>query len=338
MNLNSSWKVSGLRECRYVYDYVSRKKDWPELKRGLEKIDYKKSESHIPKELENWVGVNSNNADDINEMFSRMSNDLLDMSYFEWIDENNDRMLFFLWYQIVRNRKSEERGKGRRSEPRPKKNFIYNKEYSDAMRPFMKKKKEKENSEDTVENQQQDKSEMLRYQYRDLLCGGGILKNKIIAHFDLNVDGDKEEALEYLKEDWNKAFRQLPDVKWFREDYEIQADWCMDYIQKKKRNLLIRGLAPVSREEKTSVIIGSLDAAALNNRFHPAELELFINKMKGAWGSKKNRSNEKKNMNHRVSPEAFKKFNDLCEQQFLSKSMMLEKLIAQEYERTRKKR
>lgn len=121
---------------------------------------------------------------------------------------------------------------------------------------------------------------------------------------------EKAEFLQALKIEWPNAQIKPHQYKWLDSKNLQQLEWAIEYLKKMAPQQ--RG-AYYSDQEKHSYIISRLDGLS---SWHPAEKELFIQKMKKSWNQKKFRDQNRhlKSINLRLNKDVVKKLDEMAGQ------------------------
>lgn len=102
---------------------------------------------------------------------------------------------------------------------------------------------------------------------------------------------DKEGLVSSLEARWRNGRTPKAQTKWIDEKNYSQLEWAWKYLTKHQLEMSI--LKPVTQTELYTAIFASLDNMLTEHNFHPAERQLFIEKMKKTWSQKKYRNSEK---------------------------------------------
>ncbi|MCU8508404.1 ribbon-helix-helix domain-containing protein [Vibrio vulnificus] len=149
----------------------------------------------------------------------------------------------------------------------------------------------------------------------------------IIGFIDrVPVSLDKKRAvLKLLDDQSNRIFNS--NFRWVKEDNEQQCQWVWSYI-KTTQDALPHFLAPpITAKELHDASIAVFDIWQASD----AEKELFIYKMKKAWGQKKHRKKmegqNKKGYSFTMSEDIKSALDRLCKHTGQSKNQIVEQLI-----------
>lgn len=145
------------------------------------------------------------------------------------------------------------------------------------------------------------------------------------AHIEI-----KKQFLNDMKMFWSKHIESdKKRYNWLNSKDALQCDWAWGYLNELPFSL--KYLCPTNPSEKYGAAISSMDCW---NAAHPAEKELFINKMKSSWRAQKHRekTREKKQCNFTLSTDVKDKLDALAKTHKISKNKLIGYLIEKEHE------
>ncbi|WP_458735382.1 hypothetical protein [Zobellella taiwanensis] len=167
-------------------------------------------------------------------------------------------------------------------------------------------------------------------EYLDRISGDTAIRNKVIAD---------------LRRNWTIVVNSRELLKWVDRDDEEQCEWLWGCLKKELVPYLFSGgvnnpfpavnLLPVGSSEMylfSYAVFYAWQGAG-------AEKELFVRKIKNAWGQKKFRKKKaaKRSINTYIDPVVGKKLDELVFHYDLSIHRTIEMLIKKEYERLKGK-
>lgn len=139
---------------------------------------------------------------------------------------------------------------------------------------------------------------------------------------------EKLELLNSAQEQWARAKTPDREIKWLDSKNTAQINWAWDYLRDHSKTTKIR--EPLNSDERYICVLAGIDLLAGS---HPAEKQLFMEKMKKAWAQQKYRSSgkAKKPYHLPLTVKANKQLDWLTKQTGKSRSTVLIRLIEEEY-------
>lgn len=139
---------------------------------------------------------------------------------------------------------------------------------------------------------------------------------------------EKLALLNSAQEQWSRAKTPDREIKWLNSKNTSQINWTWDYLRDHGKAAKIR--EPLTNEERYICVLAGIDLAAES---HPAEKQLFLEKMKKAWAQWKYRKSgkAKKPYHLPLTVKASKQLDWLAKQTGKDRSNVLIRLIEEEY-------
>ncbi|MBC8662970.1 hypothetical protein H1X87_16435 [Vibrio parahaemolyticus] len=135
----------------------------------------------------------------------------------------------------------------------------------------------------------------------------------------------KRAVLKFLDDKSNRIFHT--NFRWIKEDNEQQCQWVWSYVKSTQDKLPHFLASPITAKELSDASIAVFDIWQAVD----AEKELFIYKMKKAWGQKKHRKKmegqNKKGYSFTMSEDIKSDLDRLCEYSGQNKNQIVEQLI-----------
>ncbi len=149
-----------------------------------------------------------------------------------------------------------------------------------------------------------------------------------IIYISPQLSAAKTALLHSIQTDWSQKKTPNTITKWVNHKDEIQLTWCWSYLLKHGKGVNID--APINNNECYIAILSSLD---LMSHGHPAEKQLFIERMKKTWSQKKYRDSEnaKKQVSFAMNETIRDKLNAIAQKHDEKLYETLERLIKAEY-------
>lgn len=297
-------KLNNIRECHLYLKVLNLKFEanfsppFPENK--------KRCESIINNQI-NCIRSNKGNKC-ANEVLSILEEgvvtQLIPDSQFEWLDERNCRLIYFVWFYLRLADENKLSVTGHEN-PLPLLGALYNSQAS---------------SIDGLYNR---------------VCGypnPTSTKERLRAiinffdHYFIDIQ-KRSEFLGYLKSYSHDLLSETKSVSWILADNRSQIDWAWNYLLSEK--MISDILKPINDIERYNTIVVTLDFWNV----HPAEKELFVLRMKKAWSQKKHRDGlvGKKPYNITMSNDIQGMLEKLAEHNDSKINKTLEKLIRKEH-------
>jgi len=216
---------------------------------------------------------------------------------FDWIDEKDTRLCYWLWGQLIIMH-SVITAEGN----------IYT-EYNNTYLPTARYDVAKQQSYPTPTNNNERRQTFIT----------------LFDNLTINLE-QKKILMEKLKIDWSQIFLASPSLEWIDKNNEAQVKWAWTYLQGIDATLLF--LRPGTIQELYGAIICSIDNyQQKDSQDIKASL---IDKMKKAW-MQKNRRNE--NVNKiQLNNGSISKLNILAEHNNQKIKKYLEQMITKEHE------